>query len=554
MGEAKPQYEVFLRVAARLQILEDLQDQLDAIAEGVVEAQTFRRALISLLDENWTVIQIGSAGIEGEELERIRERPPLSPEQRRSLLAEKYRIGNSYFIPHSEASAQEILSNGIESHLEDKDFVDWHPDDVLFVPLHGRQGEILGTLSVDDPNDGRRPTATSLRMLELFAREAAVTIETSMLNTELSRVRMYLETLIESIPDGIITLDREGNVVLFNGGACRITGYTADEIMGQPVTKLYASEQQAKEVMFTLRSKSEEGERGLLAGKEIMLKTKSGKEIPGSLSASIMLDENGREIGTAGVCKDLRPIRKLEQKLIKAEKIATVGEVATLLSHEVNNHLTAISASAELARSFFAKPAVQEALAAAGLEAELKREQERIETIRSEAHDISNLTEKLQVMGKGREYETTTYVEGVSMIDIDQSLEKMAKNREIRILVADDKLYIRQSLRELFDADGFLVDDVENGEQALACLRRLKYDLLVTDIKMPGLNGYQVAEGALDLQPKLPVLLITAFGYDPDHSAVRAQRSPNVAGVLYKPFDLGKLKTAVKDILARDSS
>jgi PAS domain S-box-containing protein len=229
------QYEVFLRVAAEIEGMDGLQEKLDRIASGIVEAETYRRALISLLDDSWNVVQIGSAGLDPEDVDRIRKRPPLAPEERRRLLDERYRMGASFFIPHDDATGQEVLKGAIPSRLGESDFVDWHPDDMLFVPLYGREKKVIGTLSVDDPADGRRPTPDSIRVLDLFAREAAVCIETSMLIAEMKRTRAYFQTLIQSSPDAIITTDTDGRVALFNGGASKLLGYRPEEVMGRSV-------------------------------------------------------------------------------------------------------------------------------------------------------------------------------------------------------------------------------------------------------------------------------------------------------------------------------
>ncbi|MBM3321424.1 MAG: hypothetical protein FJY73_12180, partial [Candidatus Eisenbacteria bacterium] len=160
MEEAiRKQYEVFLRVAAEIEGIESLQEKLDRIAAGIVEAETYRRALISLLDDSWNVVRIGSAGIDPEDVERIRKRPALTPDERRRLLDEPFRLGSSYFIPHDDQTGREVLGRAIKSRRDASSFVDWHPDDMLFLPLHGREKKVIGTLSVDDPFDGRRPTA-----------------------------------------------------------------------------------------------------------------------------------------------------------------------------------------------------------------------------------------------------------------------------------------------------------------------------------------------------------------------------------------------------------
>ncbi len=545
------QYEVFLKVAAQLQEMDGLQEQLDAIAAGVVEAQTFRRALISLLDDAWNVVRVGAAGIDEEDLDRIRDQPPLTPEERRRLLDDRYRIGESYFIPHEDPKARKVLKDALPSRLSGKDFVDWHPDDMLFLPLFGSRRKIIGTLAVDDPFDGRRPTARSLRILELFAREAAVTVEKQMLTRELERVRTYLETIIESIPDAIITLDKEGRIVLFNSGAVKLSGYERSEVVGRSIIPLYASEEVAKQVMFGLRSHGPGKEPGRIEAQEIMLRSKSGEEIPATLSASILIDSDGNEIGTAGVCKDLRPLRKLEKKLLKAERIAAVGEIATMMSHEVNNFLSSILSAVELSAQLLKGDKMKKAFRAAGLGKEVAKEMYRLRIIQEEALRVGQITDKLQAVADGREYVKTDYIGGVSMLDVDQSLEEIKKSGNIRILVADDRVYIRKFLREMLEGDGFLVDDVENGAKVIEEVKKRKYDLVISDIRMPEMNGYEVSSALKRINPDLPVVLITAYGYDPTHSAVRGRKEGNVIAVLYKPFDLGKLKAAIDLALSK---
>ncbi|MBN1827337.1 MAG: response regulator [Candidatus Eisenbacteria bacterium] len=547
--EMKRQYEVFLRTVTRTQEFETLQEKLDTLAAGIVEAQTWRRALISLFDENWNVTRIGSANVDPEDLKRIRRRPPLSPEERKKLFDERYRLGHSFFIPHDDVDSREILKKGLASRRDRSEFVDWHPNDVLFVPLHGSGHRIIGTLSVDDPNDGRRPTAESLRIIELFAREAATCIETSLLIDELKKTRTYLQTLIEDSPDAIITTDNMGNVVVFNGGASRLLGYGPDEIIGKPVLNLYASKEDAKQVMFALRARRSGGESGKISNHETTVRAKSGEEIPVSLSASILRDPEGRVIGTAGISKDLRPMRKLETELIKAEKIATLGEVGAMLSHEVNNFLESILSACELSHRFLGDSEVKCVLDEKGLKREVEKEKYRLRVIQEEALRIGQITEKLQLMAKGKEYKTKKYLDGVAMIDVDKSLEKLTEAKEIRVLVADDQLHVRKFLKEILEDDGFTVDQVEDGEEAIEAARNGNYDLLISDIRMPGKNGNEVVAALKEIAPDLPVILITAYGYDPSHIAVRAKRE-GVVDVLYKPFDLRKLKEAMSRALS----
>ena len=64
----------------------------------------------------------------------------------------------------------------------------------------------------------------------------------------------YLEQLIESSPDIVVAVDRSGTIVFYNDGAERNLGYTAAEILGQNVTKIYPSLEEARRVMAAMRS------------------------------------------------------------------------------------------------------------------------------------------------------------------------------------------------------------------------------------------------------------------------------------------------------------
>jgi DNA-binding NtrC family response regulator len=67
---------------------------------------------------------------------------------------------------------------------------------------------------------------------------------------------------------------------------------------------------------------------------------------------------------------------------------------------------------------------------------------------------------------------------------------------------------------------------------------------------MPGRNGYQIFAAAKDRQADCPVILMTGFGYDPNHSIIRARRE-GLAGVLFKPFKVDQLLSDLRTALAR---
>jgi CheY-like chemotaxis protein len=109
-----------------------------------------------------------------------------------------------------------------------------------------------------------------------------------------------------------------------------------------------------------------------------------------------------------------------------------------------------------------------------------------------------------------------------------------------RILVADDENLIRETITNVLEPCGCDVDQADNGQQALTLLAKHSYDLVISDIKMPGATGYDVFAAARQADENVAVILITAFGYDPSHSIVKANQE-GLSAVMMKPFKVNDL-------------
>ncbi len=115
-----------------------------------------------------------------------------------------------------------------------------------------------------------------------------------------------------------------------------------------------------------------------------------------------------------------------------------------------------------------------------------------------------------------------------------------------RILVADDEEPIRQTVHDVLAPHGCRVDLAADGAEAIERICSIHYDLIISDIKMPKANGYEVFHQVKARLGDVPVILITAFGYDPNHSIVRA-RQDGLSAVVLKPF---KVKDLMDQVLA----
>ncbi len=117
-----------------------------------------------------------------------------------------------------------------------------------------------------------------------------------------------------------------------------------------------------------------------------------------------------------------------------------------------------------------------------------------------------------------------------------------------RVLVADDEEIIRQTIQDVLQRYGAVVDIAADGVEAERLIGERQYDLVLSDIKMPHRTGYEVFAAAKAKSDAIPVILITGFGYDPNHSIVRANRE-GLSAVLFKPFKVDQLLDEVRSAI-----
>ncbi len=114
------------------------------------------------------------------------------------------------------------------------------------------------------------------------------------------------------------------------------------------------------------------------------------------------------------------------------------------------------------------------------------------------------------------------------------------------ILVVDDELLIRDLLYDFFLEQGWDISIAENGQKAMEILNQKKIDLVLTDLKMPEMDGLTLTEHVRDEFPEIPVVIMT--GYPSVDSAVTALRQ-KVVDYIIKPFNINQLyKTVEKNI------
>ena len=349
---------------------------------------------------------------------------------------------------------------------------------------------------------------------------------------------VYFERLLESSLDIVIAVDAKGQIIFYNDGACQTLGYTSAEIRGKHVTTVYPSLAEARKVMAAMRS-GEFGEKSQVKNFETVLVAKSGEQIPAAISGSIIYDETGAEIGSIGFLKDLRELRRRDQ-------LATLGELAVGLAHRINNPLEVIINNLDLLAGHIARVIPDE---------EYVVEEERIESIQRELAKIRGIVSRIDELAHGAQYGTTEYLPGSRMADLGREEEVPLQAKEahpvaralagLTILVVDDDLGVCYSLRDLLREEGCIVEVATNGLDALKILDRQKIDLVLSDVVMPDLDGYDLYMEVRERYRQTPIVLMTAYFYDKDHVIKRSRLEGLQEVIFKKPVDPGRLKEII---------
>jgi two-component system, NtrC family, response regulator len=118
----------------------------------------------------------------------------------------------------------------------------------------------------------------------------------------------------------------------------------------------------------------------------------------------------------------------------------------------------------------------------------------------------------------------------------------------VRVLVVDDKPEMAEMIADDLNERGYEGVPVSSGREAIDILKTQRIDILVTDVRMPGMDGFAVLEASHDLDPSRPVILMTAFG-----AIDTAMRAFEVGAFQYlmKPFRLDALAKVLENAMQR---
>ena len=160
---------------------------------------------------------------------------------------------------------------------------------------------------------------------------------------EKDRVSNYLNNILESLSGGVLVVDPDGEITLFNQAAEQITGRPQEEVLGRPYAEIVGLDAgRENSVLHTL-------DTGVsLINREKELMRSDGHSIPLGFSTSLVRDEAGRLLGAVEVFNEMTEVKRLEAEVQRAHTLAALGEMAATVAHEIRNPLGGIATFANL--------------------------------------------------------------------------------------------------------------------------------------------------------------------------------------------------------------
>jgi two-component system nitrogen regulation sensor histidine kinase GlnL len=222
------------------------------------------------------------------------------------------------------------------------------------VPVPGKREVLRLGDHGPDPEGDLAGLTTAIDYLQGACRSLAGSVEGVNSDLEIANRRLadalkvrcetasYLADVVAGIPSGVIVVDREGRIVLFNRAAETVTGFAASEVIGRMYAETLGKEVSWRQTpLYTLATGccSDQQEKELTS--------KSGEQVPVSSSTSLLGGESSLA-GAVEVVVDLRRIKALEAEVDRVRTLAAMGELAAVVAHEIRNPLGGIKGFASL--------------------------------------------------------------------------------------------------------------------------------------------------------------------------------------------------------------
>jgi PAS domain S-box-containing protein len=324
-ASTKREFEIIDSISRRLSSILDINRLLPEIVKLIKDSFGFYNVNIGMVEGDYVVLRAGYGGYWGK------------PDQ--ELKGEvKLRIGEEGVIAKVASTGQPLL---IPDASKESSFFYFPPlgesASEVAVPILSKE-RVIGVLDVQNDRVGG-VTLNDMRILSALASQLSVAIENAYLWAEIKRSREQYFDLYDAAPDLYHSINRDGIIIRCNRTEAEALGLPKEEIIGKPFLDFFdpADRKKVWESVFG-RDPTGEGSHAVDAR---MLRG-NDQSIEVSLSARVVRDHMSRVVTAHIVAKDITDKKKLEIQMMHAQKMESLGKLASGIAHDINNLLATI--------------------------------------------------------------------------------------------------------------------------------------------------------------------------------------------------------------------
>jgi diguanylate cyclase (GGDEF)-like protein/PAS domain S-box-containing protein len=312
-------------LTASLNRQQSLAETLQAVVDGVVAGCGFGVAVVNTLTDDGVFETVAVAGPhEVRDMLLGRRNPP-------SMFVDEFAVAEEWgalrFVPYDRIDPEAVVGWVPDTEVSD-DPDAWHPLNALYAPLEAPSGELVGMLSVDLPEGGRRPGRMQRELLEMFAAQAGIALNNARLNDQLKREHGRLkasESLFRlafdnaGTPMAMISVQEadQGRYLRVNDALVSLLGYSREDLLRMQVLDVAAPEEVPGDLRVMARVAAGEG-RIERAQKRFV--RADGTEVWASVTSSVVRDEAGDPLYLISQYVDVTVARRDAERLRRAAR------------------------------------------------------------------------------------------------------------------------------------------------------------------------------------------------------------------------------------------
>lgn len=272
-----------------------------------------------------------------------------------------------------------------------------------------------------------KPRREEMTLLQVLTSQAGTVLENIALMENVSEARnearrllrqvlddqRFKESILDTIPSGLLTLDVQGRVTTFNRAAAAVLGYHPREVLGQPIHKILA-----------LRGLTRCRQSGQPQHETLLTGGRQGQELTLEVTLVPLRNEHGEQEGILATFTDITGIQHLEAETRRLDRLASLGEMSANMAHEVRNPLAAIKTSVQMLR---------DDLAGGNTLPSMGDAQEEIAVILKEIERLDNIVRDLLLFARPHRLHALEHDPGALCARALQMLRAQCERQGIRV-------------------------------------------------------------------------------------------------------------------------